>query len=93
VAASPGAPAHGIVVGATIRPADYGLDLAAAGVPILAPGFGAQGARLGAIRDVFGEATDRVIANVSRAALTGGPEGLRQRLRDLRHELADGVAA
>lgn len=84
----------GVVVGATIRPADYGLDLGAAtSTPILAPGFGAQGARLADIRATFGDAADRTIANVSREALAAGPASLTERLRSLAAELARGVAA
>ena len=89
-----GAPRHGVVLGATIRLADFGIDLAAAPTtPVLAPGFGAQGARLAELRDRFGPAADRVVANVARDALRAGPEGLRDRLGELVDELAGGMAA
>jgi len=85
---------HGVVVGATIAPAEFGLDLAAAErTPLLVPGFGAQGARLGDVRRHFGAAADRVIANVARDALRAGPAGLRARLGELQDELAEGLAA
>ena len=91
---APGTAAHGVVVGATIRAADFGLDLAAAErTPILAPGFGAQGARLRDLRALFGGAADRVIANVARDALGVGPAGLRGRLVTLREECAEGLAS
>jgi len=84
----------GVVVGATIRPEALGVDLSAAPrTPILAPGFGAQGARLADLRAGFGEASDRVVANVSREALAAGPVGLRVRLLELADELAAGAAA
>jgi len=84
----------GVVVGATIRPDHLGLDLAAAPrTPILAPGFGAQGARLSGIRATFGDATPRVIANVSRDALGVGAAALAPRLRELAAELATRAAA
>lgn len=85
---------HGVVIGATIRAEDFGLDFAAAPTtPILAPGFGAQGARLSELRARYGAAADRVIANVARDALRAGPDGLRARLIELREECAAGVAA
>ena len=84
----------GVVIGATVRPAELGLDLGAAPrTPILAPGFGAQGARLADIRAGFGTATPRIIANVSREALAAGPAQLATRLRELAAELAAGAAA
>ncbi|HWL02884.1 MAG TPA: orotidine-5'-phosphate decarboxylase [Microbacteriaceae bacterium] len=84
----------GVVIGATIRASDLGVDLAGATrTPILAPGFGAQGANLADIRAGFGPATDRIIANVSREALSAGPAGLPARLRELVDELAAGAAA
>lgn len=84
----------GVVIGATIRPVELGLDLdAARRTPILAPGFGAQGAQLRAIRTVFGLATSRVLANVSRDALSQGPDRLAARLRELSDELQEGAAA
>lgn len=91
---SAGSAAHGVVIGATIRPADFGLELGTAPTtPILAPGFGAQGARLGDVRVCFGSAADRVIANVSRDALRVGPAALRPRLLELAAELEAGLAA
>lgn len=86
--------AIGVVIGATTDPAAYGIDLAAAErTPILAPGFGAQGARLRDVHATFGPAAGRVIANVSREALSVGPAALAARLRDLADELAAGAAA
>ena len=83
----------GVVVGATIDPAAFGLDLdAAASTPILAPGFGAQGARLADAGRRFGAATNRLVANVAREALAAGPAGLERRLRELDAELAGAAA-
>lgn len=71
----------GVVVGATIDPAAFGLDLhAAAATPILAPGFGEQGATPEQLRERYGSAADRVVANVARGALGAGPDGLRPAL-------------
>lgn len=65
----------GLVVGATTGSAvaDLGLDLAAVGGPLLAPGFGAQGAGAQDVAQVFGGARGAVLAATSRAVLGAGP--------------------
>jgi orotidine-5'-phosphate decarboxylase len=68
---------HGIVVGATVDLAEVGLSPElVAGMPILAPGYGAQGARLADGPDLFGVAADLVLASASRSILRAGPDGL-----------------
>lgn len=66
----------GLVVGATTGQAarDLGIDLASGTAPLLAPGFGAQGAGPAELGAVFGAAADRVLVSVSRALLAAGPE-------------------
>jgi len=67
----------GVVIGATVRLADYGLaphDLGE--LPVLAPGFGHQGAGLADIDALFGSAAPRVIAAASRSILFAGPDGI-----------------
>ncbi|MCS6710549.1 orotidine-5'-phosphate decarboxylase [Brachybacterium sp. EF45031] len=80
----------GLVIGATVGSAarDLGLDLAGSHWPILAPGFGAQGAGPAELTSVFGPARDRVLVSVSRSLLRHGPsvDGLRRAARDLRAE-------
>lgn len=83
---------HGVVVGATVGDEMLGRVADGAEVPVLAPGFGAQGAELRQLRRRFGRASSRVIANVSRQALEAGPEGLADRLRRLGDELREGAA-
>ena len=69
----------GAVIGATLNFAKFGLNLAqAATTPILAPGFGAQGALLAQAEQIFGESNARTIATVSRSVLNAGPHGLEQ---------------
>lgn len=84
----------GAVVGATV-------NLQAAGLgnlhtdsnllsPILAPGFGAQGAELSEMRDLFGAAAPRVIASVSRSILQAGANGIASAIRNANRQLLAG---
>lgn len=65
----------GLVVGATVGAAvdELGIDLEAAGGPILAPGVGAQGAGPAELESVFGAARHLVLASTSRGVLGVGP--------------------
>ena len=66
----------GLVVGATVTYAAQSLkiDLARANAPILAPGYGSQGAQAAEIRAGFGQAWNNVLVNSSRAILRQGPQ-------------------
>ncbi|WP_445444092.1 orotidine-5'-phosphate decarboxylase [Clavibacter sp. km3a] len=80
-AADPGA--FGLVIGATVDAADAGLDLAQlTRTPILAPGFGHQGALLGDVRKLFGPAAGVVIASASRSILATGPRRVAEAVTD-----------
>ena len=72
----------GMVIGATVGDAvtQLGINLHHMGGPILAPGFGAQGAGSQQVSQVFAGVEDRVLASTSRAVLAGGPtpQGLRE---------------
>lgn len=79
----------GLVVGATVgdAAARLGLDLAAVGGPLLAPGVGAQGAGPAELARVFGDARGAVLASSSRGVLAAGPDpvalrGTAARARD-----------
>lgn len=65
----------GLVVGATVGSAvdELGIDLAASRAPLLAPGFGAQGAGPDDLKRVFRDAHRNVLASSSRAVLAAGP--------------------
>ncbi|QIS39348.1 orotidine-5'-phosphate decarboxylase [Clavibacter capsici] len=79
--ADPGA--FGLVIGATVDAADAGLDLAQlTRTPILAPGFGHQGALLGDVRKLFGPAAGVVIASASRSILATGPRRVAEAVTD-----------
>lgn len=68
---------QGVVVGATVDLGDVGLDEAAlVGMPVLAPGFGAQGAVLADGPARFGDAAALVVAAASRSILRAGPDGV-----------------
>ncbi|GEP47796.1 orotidine-5'-phosphate decarboxylase [Microbacterium saccharophilum] len=67
----------GFVVGATIDRDELGLRTETlGGAPILAPGFGAQGARLADLDRLFGALAPQVLASASRSILGAGPDGL-----------------
>lgn len=73
----------GLVVGATVDREAIGLsDDALRGAPILAPGFGAQGAEPGDLARLFGEHAPRVIASESRSILSAGPDAIAQRIEE-----------
>lgn len=63
----------GVVIGATVDRADFGLnDALLSKTPILAPGFGAQGASADSLWDRFGGIAGQVLANESRSILSAG---------------------
>ncbi|WP_169582548.1 orotidine-5'-phosphate decarboxylase [Microbacterium thalassium] len=71
----------GLVVGATVDRDAVGLsDEALAGAPILAPGFGAQGAEPADLPRLFGDNAGSVIASESRSILSAGPDAIAQRI-------------
>lgn len=72
----------GLVVGATVDLADRGLRPFGRTVPILAPGFGAQGAEPADLARVFGGLADGVIASESRSILSAGPDRLAARIAE-----------
>jgi orotidine-5'-phosphate decarboxylase len=86
----------GVVLGATIDFADVGIDLdelaAPPGAPILAPGFGFQGADFGHVRDIFGVAADQVIVTASRSILSAGTEGIRDAIDEQVRHVAEAYA-
>lgn len=86
IAALPGT--GGVVLGATVDLAAYEIPAEAlAGVPILAPGFGAQGAVAADLPRVFGSAAPQVIASYSRSILATGPTGIADAVARTQDEL------
>jgi orotidine-5'-phosphate decarboxylase len=67
----------GVVVGATVALGDYGITpQSLVGTPVLAPGFGHQGARVSDATRLFGAASAGVVVSASRSILAAGPSGV-----------------
>jgi orotidine-5'-phosphate decarboxylase len=78
----------GLVIGATRPLAHTGIDpLILAATPVLAPGFGAQGARLADLATIFGAASPSVVPTVSRSVLGAGREGVSRAISNHLSEL------
>jgi orotidine-5'-phosphate decarboxylase len=85
--------AVGVVIGATVAFSDYGIDPGLlASTPILAPGFGEQGAEVTDMADLYGDAAANVIANIGRSVLRAGPAGVRAQLEAQSERLAKALA-
>ena len=76
----------GVVLGATLDLSAFDIDVAerpaGPALPVLAPGFGHQGARIEDAGRVFGGIGHALLANESRSILNGGPAGLSDRIRE-----------
>ena len=86
----------GAVLGATLNLQSFGLSKVLAGqeqaaTPILAPGFGAQGADLAAAKQIFGAGSRQVIHCVSRSVLQVGAQGLSKAIEVAKSELVLGL--
>ncbi|MEN0103307.1 MAG: orotidine-5'-phosphate decarboxylase [Curtobacterium sp.] len=80
----------GLVLGATLSLQDFGIGADEIGTsPILAPGFGAQGARIEDLRSLYGSRAEQVLVSESRGLLTDGPDGVAALVTDR----ADRIAA
>jgi orotidine-5'-phosphate decarboxylase len=84
----------GVVIGATISLSDYGLtDAELRSTPILAPGFGHQGALFSEIGPRFGAAAGNVVASSSRAILEAGPGAIADAISAQARELTESFPA
>jgi orotidine 5''-phosphate decarboxylase, subfamily 2 len=82
----------GAVLGATVDLAATGIDLDALdGLPILAPGYGAQGATAADLPRVFGPAAPQVMASYSRSILGAGPDGIADAVERTQDELRESL--
>jgi len=75
----------GAVIGARPDLDAFGIDVAAAGrsaVPVLAPGFGHQGARVEDLGALLGRYAAGAIVTESRSILAAGPDGVAAAIRE-----------
>jgi orotidine-5'-phosphate decarboxylase len=87
----------GLVLGATVDLANLGLanlnqNSEHHRTPILAPGFGAQGAKLSEARTIFGSDADSVIYSISRSALRNGLVNLSNTIESDKEELLQALS-
>lgn len=70
----------GVVLGATLDLAGFGIDVDAPATgplpPVLAPGFGHQGASIADLDSIYGRLAPAVIVSESRSVLSAGPDRL-----------------
>ena len=71
----------GFVIGATVERPQTGIGDIDPPAPILAPGFGAQGAEPAQLTARFGALAPCVIASESRSLLSAGPDALSDAIR------------
>lgn len=88
--------AIGVVLGATVDFVEYGIDLPALAAepaaPILAPGFGYQGAQFADVKRLFGVAAGTTIVTASRSILASGPAGLAESIQRQSELLGEAIA-
>ena len=80
----------GVVIGATQDLDQFGIAhirTTDVEISILAPGYGAQGAKLSGLKDQFGASSSRVIPNMSRALTMAGPESVAKLIDKAKLEL------
>lgn len=82
----------GIVLGATVDFGDYGIDLdsiaQSPATPVLAPGFGHQGARFEQLPSLYRAAARFAIVSASRSILSAGPTGIAEAISTQSQEAA-----
>jgi orotidine-5'-phosphate decarboxylase len=83
----------GVVIGATLRLAEFQLDFAPSPVlPVLAPGFGHQGAAVSQSADIFGPMSPGVIVAQSRSVLDAGPAGIAAAIKNQAKDVRSNIA-
>ena len=81
----------GAVLGATVDLDSFGVAEKRGKVPVLAPGFGAQGAKLTDAKAIFGGMSAAVSYSVSRSILEAGANDLPSAIKRANSELTDGL--
>lgn len=86
----------GLVLGATVDLAEYGIPLTiparAPASPVLAPGFGHQGADLADVGRIFGGLAEATIVSESRSILSAGPARIARVVEERVHEVREAFA-
>nr|WP_167150287.1 orotidine-5'-phosphate decarboxylase [Lysinibacter cavernae] len=86
----------GVVLGATLNLEHYDINVNLNRnplMPVLAPGFGAQGAKLTDANRIFGSMTAATLVSESRSVLNAGPMGIVQAVRERADEVRREVTA
>ena len=82
----------GLVLGATLDLSQF--EIAELGnTPVLAPGFGHQGALIADLRSLYGAAADNVLVSASRSILAAGPAGVGAAIEHQAADVAEALAA
>lgn len=84
----------GVVLGATLDFADYGIDIAdprSPALPVLAPGFGHQGAQFADAPRIYGALLHTAIVSESRTVLSAGPAGIADEIARRREEMSAAI--
>ena len=82
----------GAVIGATLNLKRFGIETEEGKTPVLAPGFGAQGAELIHAREIFEDLSSRVIFSVSRSVLEVGASDLSKMIEKASADLFSGLS-
>jgi orotidine-5'-phosphate decarboxylase len=82
----------GLVIGANTKLPEFGLiESEMAQTPILAPGYGHQGARLTEAEKIFGSLAGNLICSASRSIAGTSPAGVSLRIQEAKLELSKGL--
>lgn len=83
----------GVVLGATLRLDEFEIETASSfPLPVLAPGFGAQGAAVRDARLLFGALSENLIVAQTRSILEAGRDGVTEAIRREAAETANALA-
>jgi orotidine-5'-phosphate decarboxylase len=85
----------GVVLGATLDLSSFGIDVSspvAPALPVLAPGFGHQGARFHDAASIYGELGRMLVVSESRSVLSSGPSRLADTIAARADEVRSALA-
>lgn len=81
----------GVVIGATLTMGEAGIDAGdLVRTPVLAPGFGAQGAEAAQLHSLYGVVARNVLVSASRSLVDGGVDLVVSRIRELDAQIEEG---